>query len=110
MQWLLQLADLGWDGIEKGLIAVAGLLAEVAAFSGLSNFGGLTAGKAVGILILAAALSVLEKSVSAFSKMPVDELQNGIGVLGAILGEIAVFVITPAMRVLPRRVCCGGIC
>lgn len=86
-----QLADLGWDGIEKGLIAVAGLLAEVAAFSGLSNFGGLTAGKAVGILILAAALSVLEKSVSAFSKMPVDKLQNGIGVLGAILGEIAVF-------------------
>ena len=86
-----QLADLGWDGIEKGLIAVAGLLAEVAAFSGLSNFGGLTAGKAVGILVLAAALSVLEKSMSAFSKMPVDELQNGIGALGAILGEIAVF-------------------
>lgn len=86
-----QLADLGWDGIEKGLIAVAGLLAEVAAFSGLSNFGGLTEGKAVGILVLAAALSVLEKSVSAFSKMSVDELQNGIGALGAILGEIAVF-------------------
>lgn len=86
-----QLADLGWDGIEKGLIAVAGLLAEVAAFSGLSNFGGLTAGKAVGILVLATALSVLEKSVSAFNKMSVDELQNGIGALGAILGEIAVF-------------------
>ena len=97
-----QLADLGWDGIEKGLIAGAGLLAEVAAFSGLSNFGGLTAGKAVGILILAAALSVLEKSVSAFSKMPVDELQNGIGVLGAILGEIAVFSMlsNPAEHVL----------
>lgn len=97
-----QLADLGWDGIEKGLIAVAGLLAEVAAFLGLSNFGGLTAGKAVGILILAAALSVLEKSVSAFSKMPVDELQNGIGVLGAILGEIAVFSMlsNPAEHVL----------
>lgn len=97
-----QLADLGWDGIEKGLIAVAGLLAEVAAFSGLSNFGGLTAGKTVGILILAAALSVLEKSVSAFSKMPVDELQNGIGVLGAILGEIAVFSMlsNPAEHVL----------
>lgn len=97
-----QLADLGWDGIEKGLIAVAGLLAEVAAFSGLSNFGELTAGKAVGILILAAALSVLEKSVSAFSKMPVDELQNGIGVLGAILGEIAVFSMlsNPAEHVL----------
>lgn len=86
-----QLADLGWDGIEKGLIAVAGLLAEVAAFSGLSNFGGLTTGKAVGILVLAAALSVLEKSVSAFSKMSADELQNGLGALGAILGEIAVF-------------------
>lgn len=86
-----QLADLGWDGIEKGLIAVAGLLAEVAAFSGLSNFGGLMAGKAVGILVLAAALSVLEKSVSAFSKMSADELQNGLGALGAILGEIAVF-------------------
>lgn len=101
-----QLADLGWDGIEKGLIAVAGLLAEVAAFSGLSNFGGLTAGKAVGILILAAALSVLEKSVSAFSKMPVDELQNGIGVLGAILGEIAVFSMlsNPAEHVLSTAI------
>lgn len=97
-----QLADLGWDGIEKGLIAVAGLLAEVAAFSGLSNFGGLTAGKAVGILVLAAALNVLEKSVSAFSKIPVDELQNGIGALGAILGEIAVFSMlsNPAEHVL----------
>lgn len=97
-----QLADLGWDGIEKGLIAVAGLLAEVATFSGLSNFGGLTAGKAVGILALAAALSVLEKSVSAFSKIPVDELQNGIGALGAILGEIAVFSMlsNPAEHVL----------
>lgn len=86
-----QLADLGWDGIEKGLIAVGGLLAEVSAFSGLNNFGGLTARKAVGILVLAAALSVLEKSVSAFSKMSVEELQNGIGALGVILGEIAVF-------------------
>ena len=97
-----QLTDLGWDGIEKGLIAVAGLLAEVAAFSGLSNFGGLTAGKAVGILVLAAALNVLEKSVSAFSKIPVDELQNGIGALGAILGEIAVFSMlsNPAEHVL----------
>ena len=56
----------------------------------------------MGILILAAALSVLEKSVSAFSKMPVDELQNGIGVLGAILGEIAVFSMlsNPAEHVL----------
>lgn len=97
-----QLADIGWDGIEKGLIAVAGLLAEVAAFSGLSNFGGLTAGKAVGILVLAAALSVFEKSVSAFSKMSVDELQNGISALGAILGEIAVFnmLSNPAEHVL----------
>ena len=53
-------------------------------------------------MILAAALSVLEKSVSAFSKMPVDELQNGIGVLGAILGEIAVFSMlsNPAEHVL----------
>ena len=56
----------------------------------------------MGILILAAVLSVLEKSVSAFSKMPVDELQNGIGVLGAILGEIAVFSMlsNPAEHVL----------
>lgn len=59
-----QLADLGWDGIEKGLIAVAGLLAEVAAFSGLSNFGGLTAGKAVGILILRSTECVGKISVS----------------------------------------------
>ena len=89
------------DGAKHAMSMLA-MAAAVAAFSGLSNFGGLTAGKAVGILILAAALSVLEKSVSAFSKMPVDELQNGIGVLGAILGEIAVFSMlsNPAEHVL----------
>ena len=89
------------DGAKHAMSMLA-MAAAVAAFSGLSNFGGLTAGKAVGILILAAALSVLEKSVSAFSEMPVDELQNGIGVLGAILGEIAVFSMlsNPAEHVL----------
>lgn len=86
-----KLGDLEWDEIGRGLAAVGGLLAEVAAFSALSNFGGLTAGKAVGILILASALSVLEKSVSAFSKMPAAELQTGLGALGGILAEIAIF-------------------
>ena len=86
-----QLGDLEWDEIGRGLVTVGGLLAEVAAFAAVSKFSGLSAGKAVGILILAAALAVLEKSVAAFSKMPVEELKNGLIAVGGLLAEIAAF-------------------
>lgn len=86
-----QLGRLEWDEIGRGLAAVGGVLAEVAAFAAVSNFSGLSVGKAAGILILAGALAVLEKSVTAFSKMSVDELKNGLIAVGGLLAEIAAF-------------------
>lgn len=86
-----QLGNLKWDQIGKGLTAAGGLLAEIVTFSALSKFNGLSLGKAAGILILATALAVLEKSVSKFSEMPVDNLKKGLAAIGGLLAEIAVF-------------------
>lgn len=86
-----QLGSLEWDKIVKGLVAVGGLLAEVAAFSALSKFSELSVGKAAGILILAAALAVLEKSVTAFSKMSLKQIGRGLAAVGGLLAEIAAF-------------------
>lgn len=86
-----QLGSLEWDEIVKGLVAVGGLLAEVAAFSALSKFSELSVGKAAGILILAAALAVLEKSVTAFSKMSLKQIGRGLAAVGGLLAEIAAF-------------------
>lgn len=86
-----QLGSLEWDEIVKGLVAVGGLLAEVAAFSALSKFSELSVGKAAGILILAAALTVLEKSVTAFSKMSLKQIGRGLAAVGGLLAEIAAF-------------------
>lgn len=86
-----QLSGLEWDEIGRGLAAVGGLLTEVAVFAAASKLSGLSTGKAVGILILAGALAVLEKSVAAFSKMSVDELKNGLIAVGGLLAEIAAF-------------------
>lgn len=86
-----QLGSLAWDEIVKGLVAVGGLLAEVAAFSALSKFSELSVGKAAGILILAAALAVLEKSVTAFSKMSLKQIGRGLAAVGGLLAEIAAF-------------------
>lgn len=86
-----QLGSLAWDEIVKGLVAVGGLLAEVAAFSALSKFSELSVGKAAGILILAAALAVLEKSVMAFSKMSLKQIGRGLAAVGGLLAEIAAF-------------------
>lgn len=86
-----QLGSLEWDEIVKGLVAVGGLLAEVAAFSALSKFSELSVGKVAGILILAAALAVLEKSVTAFSKMSLKQIGRGLAAVGGLLAEIAAF-------------------
>ena len=86
-----QLGSLEWDEIVKGLVAVGGLLAEVAAFSALSKFSELSVGKAAGILILAVALAVLEKSVTAFSKMSLKQIGRGLAAVGGLLAEIAAF-------------------
>ena len=86
-----KLSALEWDEIGRGLVAVGGLLAELAVFSAVSKFGGLSVGKATGILVLAAALAVLQKAVEAFSALSVKELQTGLGAVGALLAEIAVF-------------------
>lgn len=86
-----QLANLEWEQIGKGLLAVGGLLAEIALFSVASNWGGLSVGKATGILVLSAALSVLQKAVAAFGEMSTDEIRNGLIALGALMAEIAVF-------------------
>lgn len=84
-------AELEWEGIGKGLVAVGGLLVELGLFAAASRFSGLSLGTATSVLILSAALLILQKSVSAFGSMDVESLKKGIISMGVVLAEVAVF-------------------
>lgn len=90
-------ANLEWNEIGKGLVGVAGLLAEVAAFAVVSKYSGLNVGTATAILLLSVALSVLAKSVVTLGEVPAEKLQNGILAIGALLAEIALFDILASL-------------
>lgn len=85
------LSELSWKQIAKGLIAVGVLMAEIAAFLNLAKFSLKTTTTATGIVILAAAMKVLASSCKDFGQLSVKQIEKGLGSIGALLAEIAVF-------------------
>ena len=84
-------ADMKWDELERGLTSVGVLLLAVAAFSAWANTDTLTVSSAVSVLLLSAALKVLETSVKSFASMKWDELEQGLAGVGLLLIELAAF-------------------
>lgn len=85
------LSELSWKQIAKGLTAVGVLMAEIAAFLNLAKFSLKTTTTATGIVILAAAMKVLASSCKDFGQLSVKQIEKGLGSIGALLAEIAVF-------------------
>ena len=92
-----KLGKIDTEVLKKGLLSVGSLLAELAAFIIAAKFGKFKPTQAVSIVILAAALLILQKSVSSFGKMDINELKNGLSAVGAILAELAVFNISTGL-------------
>ena len=86
-----RLGSIDTDKMINGLLGLGLLLAEIAAFMFLAKFGSVGVSSAAGILILSAALLVLEKAVDGFGGMDTDKMIQGLIGIAAILTEIALF-------------------
>lgn len=86
-----QFASIKPDAMIQGLVGVGVAMLEIAAFMALMGKNKMKVSNATGILILAAALLVLQKAVSAFGSMKVDGLTRGMAAMASIMAMIAVF-------------------
>ena len=75
----------------SGLVALGVLLGELALFMIGAKFGSLGISSATGILILSAALLVLQEAVERFGSMNPDNIIVGLAGIAGILTEIALF-------------------
>lgn len=85
------MSSLSLDELLIGLGGVGGLLAEVALFSKKVESSGLSVSSAISILVLAAALKVLETSVATFANMRLDAIAKGLAGVGGLLGALVIF-------------------
>lgn len=82
------LATMEWEGIGKGLVAVGGLMLELAVFSRFAKSGIFNS---TGILILVASVKLLVGVFKDLATMGLEEAEDGLKTLGALLAELAVF-------------------
>lgn len=87
-----KLAVLNWEELAVGLTGVGIILAELSIFLSKTDFKGFGPGKALGLVLLAAAVSMLAKSVASFKDISVGELAKGLSAVGVILAELALFL------------------
>lgn len=85
------LGSIDAETLGGGLFALAGVLAELAAFLAVSKFGSLGPSTATGILVLSAALIVLSQAVKLFGNLNPDQIIKGLAGIAGVLTEIAVF-------------------
>ena len=89
---LKKFADMSWDEIGRGLVAMGGALMElVGAISILNKFGG---GKSifgsVGIWIVVQSLSKMADGLKKFGEMTWDTIKHGLAGMGGALSEIGI--------------------
>ena len=87
----IQLSSLSWEELEKGLLGVGVLIGEVGAFLSLTEFKRKTISTAIGMVILASAIKILETSVKAFATMQWEEIEKGLTAIGGLLLELSLF-------------------
>lgn len=88
---LEKLGSMNPEVIGSGLVTLGVLLAELAIFMRVCKFDKLGITSATGILIMSAALLVLQEAVERFGTMNPDDIITGLAGIGGILTEIALF-------------------
>lgn len=87
----INIAQLSWEGLAKGLAGVTVLIGEIALFLNFGNTGAKTMASAAGILILSQAIKELAKAAKTFGEFSVEELVKGVSAIGVLLAELAIF-------------------
>ena len=88
---LNQLKDLSWKEIAVGLIAMGGLMAELAAFLKLADFDGLGVTKGLGLVALAQSLKIMSSAVASMGSLDLPVIIQGLGGIAAVLLEVVAF-------------------
>lgn len=89
--------SMNWDAIGKGLVAMGGVLTELAIFSQVMS-GNKMMGIATAMVVLGAAMKIFASALSDFGSMQWDEIGRGLIAMAGALAEIAV-----AMNLLPKN-------
>ena len=87
----VNIAQLSWEGLAKGLTGVTTLLGGIVLFLNFGNTSAKTIASATGILILSQAIKELAKAAKTFGEFSVEELVKGLSAIGVLLAELAVF-------------------
>lgn len=87
----IDLAQLDFAGLAKGLAGVGVLMAEVSLFTNTVKVNKGAMATAAGILVLASAMKVFASACKDFGQMNAGELVKGLSSVGAILLEITAF-------------------
>ena len=91
-QAVKQLGGLDLADLAKGLVGVGVLMAELVLFMKVADLSGMGAIKSVGILLLAAAITVLADAVKKLSSINLGDLVKGLSGLAVMLTSIAIFI------------------
>ena len=73
-----------------GLIALGGLLSELALFLRGAKLGGLDMGSATGLLLISAAMVVLSEALKRLGSIPLEEIARGLTVMAGALALIGI--------------------
>ena len=87
----IDLAQLDFAGLAKGLTGVGVLMAEVSLFTDTVKVNKGAMATAAGILVLASAMKVFASACKDFGQMNAGELVKGLSSVGAVLLEITAF-------------------
>ena len=88
---LKALGGIDAETLGSGLIAMMGVLTELALFLAAAKFGSLSLSSATAILILSGALLVLSKAMEQFGEMKSENIIRGLAGIAGILAEMAIF-------------------
>lgn len=86
------MANLSWEGVAKGLVSIAGLMASLFIFLKYANFNiGITTA-ATGILLLASSMVVMSYAVRNFSNISWEGIAKGLIAIGVLMAELVIFM------------------
>jgi tape measure domain-containing protein len=88
---VIKLGAIDMGSLAKGLGSVGILIVELAIFMKLTSGAGMGIGKSLGLIALAQAIIMLAAAVTAFAALSVNELIKGLGAVGIVLLQLAIF-------------------
>lgn len=79
------------EELAKGLVGVGVLCLELAAFLKLADLDKMGIRKGGGLMLLAVAINILATAVKKFGSLSVKQLTKGLGAMGLVLAQLAIF-------------------